>query len=440
MHVTIIGGSLAGLSAALGLVQHLNTTDNTCHVNIVERRPDFSSKGATFGLSPGGQKALSEIAGGEEILRDLKQIGIDAPLLGGGTLMLPWHAVRDALLERCEAHENISIWTGTEVEDVQQDEVDGKTIVTATLVDSTETENKKTTTLKSDVLIAADGVHSRIRTRYLGLKPPVPSGTRVWRGSINTASAPQLQYMHEKYPPGMLIPDYFGEEFLMSYFSFDPVRPGEIGWVCASKLKEHCENVKGVATINPTPGMENHVESLISKLESDEEIQTLKENLERARQVFQCSSISDLEWSTEIGVVDFRDKDANKAWAGRGCVTLIGDAAHAIRPVTGLGGTLAFEDSVVLSRHLAKTGESIPTRLRAFEEHRRARCGTISRDESMRSAIAFKFRGITHVPECDPLYKQWLFAGPDASPTPPVNPADKYAGIRNKIPDLDNVI
>jgi hypothetical protein len=45
-----------------------------------------------------------------------------------------------------------------------------------------------------------------------------------------------------------------------------------------------------------------------------------------------------------------------QGWGGRGRVTLLGDAAHAMRTVAGQGANQAFEDCVALVREL--TGES----------------------------------------------------------------------------------
>ena len=67
-----------------------------------------------------------------------------------------------------------------------------------------------------------------------------------------------------------------------------------------------------------------------------------------------------------------------------GRVVLVGDSAHAMRPASGLGGALAFEDAVVLCRLLKKRGiDSLKTKqstndlIHEFETSRYDRVKTI---------------------------------------------------------------
>ncbi|CCQ64711.1 Haemagglutinin-like protein in cluster with DING protein(s) [Crocosphaera watsonii WH 0402] len=52
----------------------------------------------------------------------------------------------------------------------------------------------------------------------------------------------------------------------------------------------------------------------------------------------------------ETGVFD---REPVAQWGDNQCVTLLGDAAHPIRPSLGLGTTLALQDAVTLARNLA---------------------------------------------------------------------------------------
>jgi salicylate hydroxylase len=58
---------------------------------------------------------------------------------------------------------------------------------------------------------------------------------------------------------------------------------------------------------------------------------------------------------------------------GRGHVTLLGDAAHAILPHLAQGAAMAIEDAYVLARHLTADSTDIPARLRAYEHERQKR-------------------------------------------------------------------
>ena len=46
----------------------------------------------------------------------------------------------------------------------------------------------------------------------------------------------------------------------------------------------------------------------------------------------------------ELPVSDF------EGWGGRGRIALVGDAAHAMRPASGQGGSMAFEDALMMCR------------------------------------------------------------------------------------------
>ena len=95
--------------------------------------------------------------------------------------------------------------------------------------------------------------------------------------------------------------------------------------------------------------------------------------------------------------------DLSSGWGGTGRITLIGDAAHAVRPSSGLGGSVAFEDAVVLSRLLANINNEnnndddddnnnsnndsnhdlVADALRQFETQRFPRVRSISDDQTM---------------------------------------------------------
>ena len=63
-------------------------------------------------------------------------------------------------------------------------------------------------------------------------------------------------------------------------------------------------------------------------------------------------------------------------WGGRGLTTLIGDAAHAIRPDDGYGQSLGLEDAVVMGQILASRQrpiEDLSETLRRFEHTRLSR-------------------------------------------------------------------
>jgi 2-polyprenyl-6-methoxyphenol hydroxylase-like FAD-dependent oxidoreductase len=378
--VIIVGCSLAGLSVALGLI----SKDNTVSVEIVERQDTFESRGATFGLARNGQIALEEICPG--VLEYLKTSGIFVEKMGA--YMLPWWVVRDSLLEEARNHsDRITIRLGMTIQEVIEDDDQVK----VTFLDSD-------LILQGSVLIGADGFRSQIRTEILGLAPATSTGAKVWRGRINTKDIPSLHHLSQIDISRF---DSFGSKLLLSYFNFDETMPGTIAWVASSRAPGIIPDVT-----TPLDLLQQHLE------ESDENDETEMKKAETAKTVFANSLPRDLTFSSEISVVDL-----DSGWGGKGRVTLVGDAAHALRPASGLGGAMAFEDAVLLSRML-KTSNNVVATLRAFEAKRLPRVKSISDDQTMRSESAYK-KDVTPQPWSDE-YRAWIFEGPDATSEPPL--------------------
>ena len=74
------------------------------------------------------------------------------------------------------------------------------------------------------------------------------------------------------------------------------------------------------------------------------------------------------------------------AWTS-GRVALLGDAAHAMLPNLGQGGCQAIEDAAALGRSL-RNGVEVPEALRAYEHARKPRADDIARQSRRMSAVA----------------------------------------------------
>jgi 2-polyprenyl-6-methoxyphenol hydroxylase-like FAD-dependent oxidoreductase len=85
--------------------------------------------------------------------------------------------------------------------------------------------------------------------------------------------------------------------------------------------------------------------------------------------------------------------------------------------MSGLGGSMVFEDAVLLSRML-KTSNNMEATLRAFEAKRLPRVKSISDDQTMRCEAAYK-KDVTPQPWTEE-YCAWIDAGPDATSEPPL--------------------
>jgi len=71
-------------------------------------------------------------------------------------------------------------------------------------------------------------------------------------------------------------------------------------------------------------------------------------------------------------------------------VCLIGDAAHAIHPISGMGASLALEDAAVLAQEIATTTEEgLPTSLERYVARRRNPVRRAQREARIEAAITF---------------------------------------------------
>ena len=216
----------------------------------------------------------------------------------------------------------------------------------------------------------------------------------------------------------------------MALFNFHPKVVGQIAWVVTVRVGMLPDNMSvDSGKTTPIDLIQAYMNSSADGNAADDE--ELKKNSELAMLVLNNThQPSDLTWSSEMGVVDLNQEETG--WGGKGRITLIGDAAHAIRPASGLGGSLAFEDAAMLGRYIAQSNTSdsasIEEQLRAFEKIRLPRCKSISNDQSVRAELSYKV-GFGGVPAWDKAYEKWVQEGIDSSPEPPVSEMDVLADL-----------
>lgn len=211
------------------------------------------------------------------------------------------------------------------------------------------------TEVEGDVLIGADGIHSRVR-RVMTPDAPAPSYTGLLNlgGIVRDSGLPATpQTMHM----------VWGRRAFFGY----TVRPtGEAWWF--ANLGSHRE-----------PSREE-----LAAVAVDEWKRRLRD-LFAADPAFIAALI---DRTAEIGATPIHDMPSLARWH-RGRAVLLGDAAHAVSPSAGQGASLALEDAVVLAKCLRDVAgpERALSRYEALRRPRAERIAAVGRRNGQYKAL-----------------------------------------------------
>jgi 2-polyprenyl-6-methoxyphenol hydroxylase-like FAD-dependent oxidoreductase len=348
--IIIVGAGLVGLAVSIGLADL-----GWYRIHIFEKRPEFvANAGATLGLAPNGILALHEIC--PDVVPKLEASGLRIPETQG--LMLPWSVLRDALLQEVRKRsDRIKIHMGTSIENIINMDQEPEKLVTAMVKKSsvdddddnnTNNDGTEVTKFQAALLLGCDGVHSKVRD-ILGLKPASKTKTTVWRGTVPIPPDSDLVSILDKGIVPLRVS--FGKTF-MAVFNFHEKIPYTICWTIASQESDISPNTSPLSIID---------------LDAD----SCKNDSHHIRAILDLASKEDLHNALPLNVINpcmdpvdllVQQKNREKEdgsfgcnWGGQGRVELLGDSAHAMRPASGFGASMAFEDCVVLIRILKNT-------------------------------------------------------------------------------------
>ena len=330
MKVTIIGGGIGGLTAAIALRRR------GIDAHVYERSEVLREVGAGISLWPNAVKALLQLGLGAR-LSAISHKNTDFALrrwngsllastpaaelerrFGGGVLIFHRVTLLGILAESLGQQ---FIHLGNTCEALEENS------------SSVRVRFTNSATEEADVLIGADGLNSVVRAHLLHRDPLRYSGYTAWRSIV-------------AFDPSAIVPaETWG---CGQRFGILPTRDGQVYWYATSNAPQgqhDAESGPTAALLSLFKGWHEPVEALI-----------------RAS-------------GPNVLRNDIYDRNPVSPW-GSARITLLGDAAHPMTPDLGQGACQAIEDAIEIARFL-HTMPSEREALKAYEASRGPRTRSI---------------------------------------------------------------
>ena len=343
-HVIIAGGGIGGLTAALALLRAGVDCD------IYEQAPELREVGAGLQLAPNGTRVLFALGLETAVRRDGVETGdktvrlwstgqtwslfdptVATPTERFGSPMYLMHRgdLHAMLVEAVRAVKPDAIHLNARCADFKQDEQH----VLLKLEDGRQ--------VGGDVLIGADGLHSRIRQKLFGPVTPKFTGILAWRGLAPMEKLPE----HLRKP---VATQWLGPNGHVTCY---PVHRGKFLNMVGEVERDDWRQESWVE-----PGTHEEAYRDFPGWHRD-----LLDILDAIPQLY--------KWGLHL-------RDPLPEWSV-GRVSLLGDACHAMLPFLGQGGNMAIEDGYVLSRCMIESRDDPVTALKRYEAARRERTTNI---------------------------------------------------------------
>ena len=323
VQIAIIGGGIGGLTAALALQQ------SGYQAEVFEQAPELLEVGSAIAIWSNAMRVLQHVQLADKIFD-----------CAGVVKELRWMDQNGFLLNRVSIADNKTPAVALHRSDLQRtlrQALPQSTIhLGHTLVAHRQQGDKMIATfangssVESDFLIGADGVHSRVRAQFINDGEPVNRGYTIWRGTSPITPA--------AISPGIGM-ELYGRG---KRFGIGPVGLGRTGWWAAANADK---------TDKLDDLFEGWYAPVMELIEATPPASILKTGA--------------------------TDREPNKNW-GTGRMTLLGDAIHPTTPNLGQGGCQAMEDALVLARCFEKRGATEEA-LRNYEHLRHFRTATLTK-------------------------------------------------------------
>ena len=328
--VLIAGAGIGGLTAAIAL------RARGINVEVYEAAPQLPVSGTGLGLASNATKVLHALGidlGRENCGRELERLELRTAR-GEMIRALPIQSITAELGDPI-----ISVHRSDLMRVLRDAAADTPVRFRAKVVDFETGDHGVRAicadghTVRADVLIGADGIHSTIRSKIAGAASPTDCGYVFWLATVDFA--------HPRVVAGYA-GHYWGKG---QRFGLIDIGGGKVYWWGSKNMPvEQARSCRGRKTqiLGAFDGWAPEVVDVIQRTPDH-----------------------------TIVTVPAQDRPFLERW-GSGQVSLLGDAAHPMQTSLGQGASSAVEDAYVLAEALARVSEPVVA-LRRYEDLRRER-------------------------------------------------------------------
>ena len=336
MKIAVIGGGIGGLSAALGLLKA------GFDVHVYEQAPLFGEIGAGIQISPNASRLLRRLGLGTA----LEQYGVRP----GAVHQKRWDDGRT--LQRAPLGPEIEARFGAPYYHFHRGDLaallaaamPGERAHAGHRLVGIEEKGERVVarfdngvSIEADLLIGADGIHSKVRALTFGPEKPRFTGCVAWRGLVPAERIAHLDIEVASH-------NWMGPEAHCVHY-----------WVSARRLMNVVCIVEHGTWTNESWTDKGEVADVLARYEGWHP--TVRGLIEAFPETF--------VWA-------LHDRAPLPEWT-RGRVALLGDACHPMLPMMAQGAAQAIEDGGALTSILSALPADLPAALRRYEALRKPR-------------------------------------------------------------------
>ncbi|MBT2704470.1 FAD-dependent monooxygenase [Chryseobacterium sp. ISL-80] len=341
--VTIIGAGIGGLSAAIALQRQ------GVKVKVFEKATELIETGAGIVLAANAIKVLEKLGVANQVRQAGSPVKKAEIRTSDGKLIVNMPVHKQA--ERYGTYSYLIY--RPELQRILYEKLKPDTVVFGKKFSGIEQDRKKVTSFfedgemnTSDLLIGADGVHSRVRKEIVEDSPLRYSGFTAFRG---------ISYFADE-----RFPEELGGGFEAwgrgKRFGFSHLGKGRVFWFAAVNMPEGTLT----ALANKKKTVLHHFHWWWGPIEA----------------------VIDSTADSKILVHEIFDRKPVDSWH-KGRAVLLGDAAHPMLPNLGQGGAQAMEDALILTNCLKLNPGEIEQALNQYEHLRSSRTKKIVQSSRM---------------------------------------------------------